>query len=387
MILKRGGCKLIYFDNNATTAIHPEVLNEMMPFYENQYGNPASNHRFGRKALTAIEESRERVANAVNAHPSQVIFTASGTESNNMIIHGIAESYPESFFAYSAIEHPCVSQPIQALTNKGFSSIMLPVTMGGLIDFAALKKQDQFPNVVSIMMVNNETGIIQDMPHIVSWAKEHNAFVHTDAVQALGKIDVDFDQLDLDAMTISSHKIYGPQGIAALIVNKKIDLTPFMRGGGQEKGFRSGTENLAGIVGFGKACERVTNNIVTFKQNIKPVRDFIERSLDDMGAVIFGKESNRIDNTSFFAFPKLDGVTLLTALDKKGFSVASGSACSSNNNEPSHVLLAMGVDDELAQGAIRVSMGVDSNMEQAKAFITSLKEEVQRLKQLTAMVA
>ena len=188
-------------------------------------------------------------------------------------------------------------------------------------------------------------------------------------------------------MTISSHKIYGPQGIAALILNKKIDLMPFMKGGGQEKGLRSGTENLAGIVGFGKACERVAKNIVTFNETIKPMQAVLEKKLSKMGAVIFGTRSERIANTTFFSFPKLDGVTLLTALDKKGFSVASGSACSSNNNEPSHVLLAMGVDMELAQGAIRVSLGVDSNPTQVEEFIAALKTEVDRLKQLTAMAA
>ena len=378
---------MIYLDHNATTAIHPEVLDEMMPFYQSQYGNPASNHRFGRKALTAIEEAREKVANAVNAHPSQVIFTASGTESNNTIIQGIADSYPDTHFGYSAIEHPCVSQPIISLAKIGFSSTAISVSQDGLVNLNDLEKSKEVPNFISIMMVNNETGVIQNMPFIIDRAKKRKVLVHTDAVQALGKVPLDFEELGVDAMTISSHKIYGPQGIAALILNKKIDLMPFMKGGGQEKGLRSGTENLAGIVGFGKACERVAKNIVTFNETIKPMQDVLEKKLSKMGAVIFGTRSERIANTTFFSFPKLDGVTLLTALDKKGFSVASGSACSSNNNEPSHVLLAMGVDMELAQGAIRVSLGVDSNTTQVEEFIAALKIEVDRLKQLTAMAA
>ena len=378
---------MIYLDHNATTAIHPEVLDEMMPFYKSQFGNPASNHRFGRKALTAIEEAREKVANAVNAHPSQVVFTASGTESNNTIIQGIADSYPDTHFGYSAIDHPCISQPIISLAKKGFSSTEISVSQDGLVNLNDLEKSKEVPNFFSIMMVNNETGVIQNMPSIINWAKKRKVLVHTDAVQALGKIPLDFEELGVDAMTISSHKIYGPQGIAALILNKKIDLTPYMKGGGQEKGLRSGTENLAGIVGFGKACERVSKNIVTFNETIKPMQAFLEKKLSKMGAVIFGARSERIANTTFFSFPKLDGVTLLTALDKKGFSVASGSACSSNNNEPSHVLLAMGVDMELAQGAIRVSLGVDSNSTQVEEFIAALKIEVDRLKQLTAMAA
>ena len=379
---------MIYFDNNATTAIHPEVLEEMMPFFAEQHGNPTSNHRFGRRAHTAIEEAREKVAYAVNAHPSQIIFTASGTESNNTIIHGVADGYPESIFGYSAIEHPCVSKPVEALRKRGFASIEIPVDQNGLvnIDFLSDIPSNQ-PTFISVMMANNETGVIQNMPEIVQWAKKNKAIVHTDAVQALGKITVDFEVLDVDALTISSHKAYGPQGVAALVVNNKIDVVPFIKGGGQERGLRSGTENLAGIIGFGKACERAAANTVLFDKTIRPLQSYLEQHLVQMGAVIFGDQAKRLPNTSFFAFPRLDGVTLLTALDKKGFAVASGSACSSNSNEPSHVLLAMGIDKELAQGAIRVSMGVETTLEQVKSFITSLKMEIERLKQLAAMAA
>jgi cysteine desulfurase len=379
---------VIYFDNNATTAIHPEVLEEMMPFFAEQHGNPTSNHRFGRRAHTAIEEAREKVAYAVNAHPSQIIFTASGTESNNTIIHGVADGYPESIFGYSAIEHPCVSKPVEALRKRGFASIEIPVDQNGLVNIEFLIDiPSNQPTFISVMMANNETGVIQNMPEIVQWAKKNKAIVHTDAVQALGKITVDFEVLDVDALTISSHKAYGPQGVAALVVNNKIDVVPFIKGGGQERGLRSGTENLAGIIGFGKACERAAANTVLFDKTIRPLQSYLEQHLVQMGAVIFGDQAKRLPNTSFFAFPRLDGVTLLTALDKKGFAVASGSACSSNSNEPSHVLLAMGIDKELAQGAIRVSMGVETTLEQVKSFITSLKMEIERLKQLAAMAA
>ena len=379
---------MIYFDNNATTAIHPEVLEEMMPFFAEQHGNPTSNHRFGRRAHTAIEEAREKVAYAVNAHPSQIIFTASGTESNNTIIHGVADGYPESIFGYSAIEHPCVSKPVEALRKRGFASIEIPVDQNGLVNIEFLIDiPSNQPTFISVMMANNETGVIQNMPEIVQWAKKNKAIVHTDAVQALGKITVDFEVLDVDALTISSHKAYGPQGVAALVVNNKIDVVPFIKGGGQERGLRSGTENLAGIIGFGKACERAAANTVLFDKTIRPLQSYLEQHLVQMGAVIFGDQAKRLPNTSFFAFPRLDGVTLLTALDKKGFAVASGSACSSNSNEPSHVLLAMGIDKELAQGAIRVSMGVESTLAQVKDFIASLKMEIERLKQLAAMAA
>jgi len=379
---------MVYFDHNATTSIHPEVLEVMMPFLASQQGNPSSSHSFGKHVLTAIEEAREKVANSINAHPSQVIFTSSGTESNNTIVNGIAGSYPESHFAFSAIEHPCISEPIKSINAMGFENTLIPVDSKGLLNLSAISKQEQKKiTFLSVMMANNETGVIQDMPSIVKWAKEQNIQTHTDAVQALGKIDIDFERLDVDAMTISSHKIYGPQGAAALILNKKIDLKPHMMGGGQEKGLRSGTENIAAIVGFGKACERVQKNIVIINSDIKKYRYLLEKELRKLGAVIFANQAERLSNTTFFAFNNIDGSTLLTALDRKGYAIASGSACSSNSGEASHVLLAMGVNHELAQGALRVSLGTETKEGDVKSFLVALKMEIDRLKQLTAMAA
>ena len=379
---------MIYFDHNATTAMHPEVLQEMMPFLSKQQGNPTSNHKFGRRAQTAIEEAREKVAFSVNAHPSQVIFTASGTESNNTIINGIAQSYPETHFAYSAIEHPCISEPIKSLSRKGFMATKILVNKQGLLDLEDVKIDIKNPiSFLSVMMANNETGVIQDLPKIIKWAKLKKMIVHTDAVQALGKIPVDFEMLEVDAMTISSHKIYGPQGVAALILNKKIDMSPFIIGGGQEKGLRSGTENIAAIIGFGKACERTKENMVIIDRDIKPLQVILIKELKKMGAIIFGEDSKRLNNTIFFAFNRIDGATLLTALDRKGFALASGSACSSNNNEPSHVLIEMGVNKEIAQGAIRISLGINSKKTDVETFLVALKSELERLKQLTAIAA
>ena len=379
---------MIYFDHNATTAMHPEVLKEMMPFLSEQQGNPTSNHKFGRRAQTAIEEAREKVAFSVNAHPSQVIFTASGTESNNTIINGIAQSYPGTHFAYSAIEHPCISEPIKSLSRKGFMATKILVNKQGLLDLEDVKIDIKNPiSFLSVMMANNETGVIQDLPKIIKWAKLKKMMVHTDAVQALGKITVDFKMLEVDAMTISSHKIYGPQGVAALILNKKIDMSPFIIGGGQEKGLRSGTENIAAIIGFGKACERTKENMVIIDRDIKPLQAILIKELKKMGAIIFGEDSERLNNTIFFAFNRIDGATLLTALDRKGFALASGSACSSNNNEPSHVLIEMGVNEEIAQGAIRISLGINSKKTDVETFLVALKSELERLKQLTAIAA
>ena len=379
---------MIYLDNNATTALHPEVLKAMLPFLTTQHGNPASNHTFGRNAHTAIEEAREKIATSVNAHPSQVIFTSSGTESNNTIINGIAKAYPNSHLGFSSIEHPCISEPIKSLAHQGFKISEIPVDSNGIFNVSDIPDETrQSLTFLSVMMANNETGVIQNIAEIADWARENKIQFHTDAVQALGKIKVDFEALDLDAMTISSHKIYGPQGIAALIVNKKIDLSPFMQGGGQEKGLRSGTENIAAIIGFGKACERSSQNRVIFEQNIGLLKSTFEKALIDLGAVIFCEKSPRLSNTTFFSFKNIDGSTLLTALDRKGFAIASGSACSSNSAEPSHVLLSMGVDLDLAQGALRVSFGVETTVNDVNDFIEALKNEVNRLKQLTAVAA
>ena len=379
---------MIYLDNNATTALHPEVLKVMLPFLTAQQGNPASNHTFGRNAHTAIEEAREKVAASVNAHPSQVIFTSSGTESNNTIINGIAKAYSDSHFGFSSIEHPCISEPIKSLAYQGFKVSEIPVDSNGIFNVSDISDEmKQSLTFLSVMMANNETGVIQNIAEIADWARDNKIQFHTDAVQALGKIKVDFEALDIDAMTISSHKIYGPQGIAALIINKKIDLFPYMQGGGQEKGLRSGTENIAAIIGFGKACERSSQNRVIFEQNIDLLRSTLEKALIDLGAIIFCEKSHRLSNTTFFSFKNIDGSTLLTALDRKGFAIASGSACSSKSDEPSHVLLSMGVDLDLAQGALRVSLGVESNENEINDFIDTLKDEVNRLKQLTAVAA
>jgi cysteine desulfurase len=270
----------------------------------------------------------------------------------------------------------------------GFKNTKIPVNEDGLLNLSALSIEEQKKiTFLSVMMANNETGVIQDMSKIIKWAKSHKVLIHTDAVQAVGKIEVDFERLDIDAMTISSHKIYGPQGAAALILNKKIDLYPFLMGGGQEKGLRSGTENIAAIVGFGKACERVQKNIVTINDEVSEYRDYLEKELKNLGAVIFSEQTKRLANTTFFAFKNIDGSTLLTALDRNGYAIASGSACSSNSSEASHVLLAMGIEPELAQGALRVSLGIRTSKDEIKSFLKALKKEIDRLKQLTAMAA
>lgn len=377
-----------YFDHNATTALDKKVLGVMMPYIEMQQGNPTSQHSFGRHARTAIEEAREQVALAIHAHPSEVIFTSGGTEANNMIVHGAAIKYKESTLVRSNIEHPCVARPMEAMTHQGWKQALLNVSQDGVVTKEAYKNiTAENVSLVSVMLANNETGAIQDMALLHDFAKEKKALSHTDAVQAFGKVDVRFDELYIDAMTLSSHKIYGPQGVGALILNKRSDIEPLIYGGGQEKNLRSGTENIAAIVGFGKACELISESVKTTSTHTHELKKILEVHLKDLGAVIFSEKVARLNNTTFFAFKDIEGSTLLTALDKKGFAIASGSACSSVNKEPSHVLLAMGIDEDLARGALRISFGQKNSVTEVKDFIEALKKELQTLKQLIAIAA
>ena len=377
-----------YFDHNATTALDKKVLGVMMPYIEMQQGNPTSQHSFGRHARTAIEEAREQVALAIHAHPSEVIFTSGGTEANNMIVHGAAIKERESTLVRSNIEHPCIARPMEAMKHQGWKQALLNVSQDGVVTKEAYKNiSAENVSLVSVMLANNETGAIQDMALLHDFAKEKKALSHTDAVQAFGKIDVRFDELHIDAMTLSSHKIYGPQGVGALILNKRSDIEPLIYGGGQEKNLRSGTENIAAIVGFGKACELISESMKTTSTHTHELQKILEVHLKDLGAVIFSEKVARLNNTTFFAFKDIEGSTLLTALDKKGFAIASGSACSSVNKEPSHVLLAMGIDEDLARGALRISFGQKNSVTEVKDFIEALKIELQTLKQLTAIAA
>ena len=377
----------IFLDNNSTTLLDPRVLEVMLPYMQHQYGNATSRHLFGRAARQALDQAREQVAEACGAHPSQVIFTASGTEANNFAIHGMAGNNENAKqIAVSAIEHPAVTRPAFALRENGYRVAVIAADNFGKVDPLSLDVALEKPtSLVSVMLANNETGVIQDIQKLAEIAKSKGALFHTDAVQALGKLPVDFESLGVHAMTVSSHKINGPQGAGALILDKRVDIKPLLHGGGQEKGLRSGTENVAAIVGFGAACALLKAERETRAKVTGQLRDAFELGLHDLGATIFGDKAARLANTSFFAFNEIEGETLVMALDRKGFAVASGSACSSDSTEPSHVLMSMGVSPDLARGAIRVSFGANNTTEQLNAFLTVLQSEVHRLRQLTAV--
>ena len=376
----------VYFDHNATTPLDDKVFEAMLPYLRERFGNASSRHELGTVARRAVDTARQQVGALVNAQPSQVIFVSGGTEGNNLFIKGAAGYLKPTQVAVSAIEHPCVAKPAQELARQGWKVRKFAATPDGQIDLADVDAALNEPTgIVSVMRVNNETGVVLDVPAVAERARAAKAWMHTDAVQALGKIPVDFRALGVHAMTISAHKIYGPKGAAALVIDKRLQLRPIIHGGGHEQGLRSGTENVAAIVGFGAACELAAGRMQQLAQRVEALRARLERGMHEMGAVIFGEDAPRVANTSYFAFKEIMGETLVIELDKAGWAVAPGAACSSANPEPSATLLAMGVDPELARGAVRFSLGAENTMEQVEGFLRALKAVVSRLKSLTAM--
>jgi len=375
-----------YFDHNATTPLDERVLAAMLPFLKDQHGNASSRHEFGTVARKAVDEAREQVAALVGVQPVQVIFTGGGTEANNLFIKGAAGYLKPAQVAVSAIEHPCVAQPAQELQRQGWTLRKLAVTRQGTIDLAdvdaALATRT---GIVSVMLANNETGVIQDVAAVGERARRAKAVMHTDAVQALGKMPVDFNALNVSAMTLSAHKIYGPKGVGALVVDKRLELRPLLSGGGHERGLRSGTENVPAIVGFGAACELAAGRMIELSKHVQILRERLERGLAGMGAVVFGTSAPRVPNTSYFALQGIDGEALVIELDKTGYAVAAGAACSSTSSEPSATLLAMGVAPAVARGAVRFSLGAGNTAEQVDGFLKALAAVAQRLRQMTAV--
>ncbi|MGH8758703.1 MAG: cysteine desulfurase family protein [Burkholderiales bacterium] len=376
----------VYFDHNATTAPDERVLEAMLPFLKGEYGNASSRHEFGTRARKAVNRAREQVARLVNVQASQVVFVSGGTEANNLFIKGAAAYLKPTQVVVSGIEHPCVAKPAQDLARQGWKLRKLVVRPNGLVDLADVDVAlTDATGLVSVMLANNETGVIQAVAEIAAKARENRAWMHTDAVQALGKIPVDFEALGVHAMTISAHKIYGPKGAGALVVDKRLELKPIIHGGGHEMGLRSGTENVPAIVGFGAACELAQERMDKISGHLQALRDRADQGVSAMGAVIFGQGAPRIPNTTYFAFPNIDGETLVIELDKAGFAVASGAACSSTSTEPSATLLAMGVAPEPARGAVRVSFGVHNTAGQVEDFLQALSAVLNRLRRLTAI--
>lgn len=368
----------VYLDHNATTPLNPEVLEAMMPYMTGLYGNPSSVHRFGRLTRDALEQARMQVANLVGAQPKEVVFTSGGTEANNLAIHGVLANRLKSGFAISDIEHASLIAPSKLMVERGWQLDMIPVNSQGVVTSEALQTVvNDTTQMVSVMAANNETGVLQDLSDLVDKAKSlsKNVIFHSDACQMAGKIPLDFAQLKLDLMSLSSHKLYGPLGAGALVVGSHVDLAPLIVGGGQEKQKRSGTQNLLSLVGFGAAAELAARDMQQRQNHVFELQTKLVEQLREMqGVEVFSQDVACLPNTVMFSLTGIEGEALLMLLDRKGFAVSSGSACDSGNAEPSHVLLAMSVKPEVAKGAIRVSFGEQNTSDDVFQFIEALED-------------
>lgn len=363
---------MIYFDHNATTPLDERVLDAMLPFLKTFYGNPSSLYRHGRIVRSAIDAAREQVAALVDAPAAQLVFTSGGTEANNL---ALATLSPRAGLAISAIEHPSITEPALHLKNQGHELDIINVDADGRPTPEAIDRLVQTrPDLVSIMLANNETGLVQNLADIAERLTENGIIIHTDAVQAIGKIPVSFKQLGVHLMSLSSHKIYGPKGCGALVFDKGVAINPVILGGGQEHNLRAGTENVAAIVGFGKAAELAQTELAERSNHLLELRKCLETGLTTIpGLVIFAEHADRLPNTVQFGIPEIDGEMLLMKLDQKSVAVSSGSACASGGGEPSSVLTAMGIEAGLAKSAIRVSLGKTNTEAEIVEFINLLK--------------
>jgi len=381
---------LIYLDNAASTAVHPEVVKEMLPYFDVQYGNPSSIHQFGRKAKNAIQKARKQVAILVGAEPDEILFTSGGTESNNTILYGIPKlqgsHLDQNHIITSSIEHEAILEPCRDLEKNGVKITYLPVDEHGIVNPNDITNSINPQTViVSIMFANNEVGTIQPIKEISKICNKYQIPLHTDAVQAVGKVPINVKELGVDALSISSHKINGPKGVGALFIKKGLVIAPEILGGGQENGMRSGTENVASIVGFGKACEIAKEKL---NENISHFQilhsSMLSRIVEEIPHVkLNGHTEKRIFNNIHFTFLGVNGEDLIIKLDEHGIAASTGSACSVHTQKASHVLKAMGFNHEQITGSLRISFGYMNTLDEVKQAVEVLKKVVAELRSVS----
>lgn len=368
---------MIYLDYNATAPLHKNVIKKIQNLKFEEFGNPSSVHKIGRNSKKIVEEARRNILSALKAKNYDLIFTSGATESNNLAIKGfIKKNNIKTIFSLHT-EHASV---IDVVKNLDIEKKFFNINSNGNVNLKEIEEllsKQTNPFLVSIMFANNESGIIHPINEIAKIVKKYKGIIHCDGVQGLGKIEIDLDSLDVDLFSISSHKIGGPTGVGALLINTRNNISPEITGGGQEKNLRSGTENFLGIVGFGEAINEVNNLAKICNSEIKSNRDLLEANLKKLSneIKIFGEDTNRLANTCYFAYPSMTSENQVIALDQKGICVSSGAACSSGKVEPSHVLKAMQVDEKYIHSAIRVSLGWDSTKEQIETFFNIWKSD------------
>ncbi|AJM91957.1 cysteine desulfurase family protein [Nitrosopumilus piranensis] len=374
---------MIYLDNAASTQIHNDVLDSMLPYLKEQYGNPSSIHRYGRLSRKAIEKARKQIASLINADPSEILITSGGTESNNTALRGILKKHTSGQIITSSIEHDAILEPCKKLSEDGFDVIYLPVDKFGMVKLSDLQNHiSEKTRIVSIMFGNNEVGTIQPISEIAKICHDHDVVFHTDAVQAVGKVPIDVGKLGVELLSISSHKLYGPKGIGALYVKKDVSIDPMILGGGQEHGLRSGTENVANIVGFGKACELAKTNLSENITHMKNLRDIlVQNVLNEIPQVSAnGNLEHHLPNNAHFTFLGVNGEDLIIKLDEYGVAASTGSACSVHTQKASHVLQAMGFSHEQITGSLRLTIGIFNDEKEIKQTVDILKKVVEELR-------
>ena len=374
---------MIYLDNAASTQIHEDVLNSMLPFLKEQYGNPSSIHRYGRLTRKAIHKARKQIASLINADPAEILITSGGTESNNTVLMGISSQFPSSQIITSSIEHDAILEPCKKLETKKFHVNYLPVNKFGMIDTSDLENViSDKTSLVSIMFGNNEVGTIQPIAEIAKICHKNNVIFHTDAIQAVGKLSVDVKELNVDLLSISSHKLHGPKGIGALYIKDGIKIDPIILGGGQEFRLRSGTENVASIVGFGQACEIAQNHLIENMSSIKKLQTLlVKRILEEIPYVTFnGHSESRLSNNAHFTFLGVNGEDLIIKLDEYGIAASTGSACSVNTQKSSHVLESMGFSLEQITGSLRLTVGIFNTKNEINETVDIIKKVIVELR-------
>ena len=378
----------VYFDHAATTPVDPRVLEQMLPFFCERYGNPSEIHRLGREARAAVEQARAQVAAGLGAGETEIVFTSGGTEADNLALIGYLQRFEPGHFIISAIEHPAVMEAARALNRLGWAVDFIPVDGEGVIDVDAYEQAFRDDTrLASVMYANNVVGTIQPIAELARLAHEKGAAFHTDAVQAVGSVPIDVAALGVDMLSLSGHKLYGPKGSGALYVKRGTRLTPLIHGGGHERRLRSGTENVPGIVGLGAAMELALAGMAEVRPRLEALRDHLAgRVLESVPDVKYlGHRTSRLPGNVAFTVRYIEGESMLLQLDTHGFMVSSGSACASGSLEPSHVILALGLGAEEAHGSLRLSLGRENTQAEADAFIEVFPPIVDKLRQMSPL--
>ena len=379
--------KVVYVDNNATTQVAPEVLEEMLPYFHDLYGNPSSMHSFGGQVATRLKDARQQVADLIGATPDEILLTSCGTESDNTAIRAALASYPErKHIITSRVEHPAVLNLCEHMARHGYRVTFLPVDRQGRLNPENLYRSlSNDTAIVSLMWANNETGVLFPIEEIAEVLQERDVVFHTDAVQAVGKVPINLQQVAVDMLSLSGHKLHAPKGIGALYIRKGTKFSPFLIGGHQERGRRGGTENVASVIGLGKACELAAQRMNEENERVRYLRDKLENAILEQvpNAMLNGDREHRLPNTTSISFEYVEGEAILLMMNESGICASSGSACTSGSLEPSHVLRAMGVPFTAAHGSIRFSLSTYNTEEEIDFIIEKLPPIISRLRELS----